>query len=134
MNIKEILEHPIVVIGTYILIIFFVVASAKSYLWYLTVQQTILANEQKDKNLQERIAYMRNYRLEYLNSEIATYFIAHENGIANPNEQIIKIEKASENQAVQQQIVSPNGDIKKLSPQQTWWKGYLQYKIEKASQ
>lgn len=130
MNIKETLEHPIVVIGTYILIIFFVVASAKSYLWYLTVQQTILANEQKNKNLQERIAYMRNYRLEYLNSEIASYFIGHENGIANPNEQVIKIEKESENLAAQQQIVSPNGDIKKLLPQQTWWKWYLQYKID----
>ena len=81
---KPLLQHPLVTIGSYIAIVVFTVLSMKAYLGYLTVQQTIRSNEQRKIHLEQEIAYLRDFRLPYLQSDYAKYFISHENGVANP--------------------------------------------------
>ena len=73
------------------MLIFFIVLAVKAYLGYLTIEQTIRFNQEKNSTLQEKISFLRDFRLTYLDSEYADYFMSHENGIAHPNEKIIKI-------------------------------------------
>jgi hypothetical protein len=114
---KELSEHPFVIMATYVLIIFFVVASTKAYLGYLTVQQTIQGNEYRKTALEQQMAYLRDFRLPYLESEYALYFANHENAIALPIEQVIKFVKQSEQTLPDQGIVSPSGARKTPTPQ-----------------
>jgi hypothetical protein len=130
MNIKEWIEHPFMIIGTYVLIIFFVVASTKAYLWYLSVQQTIQSNQQRNQMLLDRITYLRDFRLVYLDSEYARYFTSHENGVAQPGEQILKIEKKDTVLAQDNVIVSPSGQVQRAPMQQKGWENYFRYKLQ----
>lgn len=131
MTIKQFHNHPLVTIASYVLLVFFIVLAVKAYLWYLTISQTIRYNEEKNTILQEKISFLRDYRLAYLHSEYADYFMSHENGIAHPNERIYKIVKKSEIVSESVSMVSPNGDVKKPNGTGKGRLPYLKYKIER---
>jgi len=59
----------------------------------LAIQQAIDSNIKIRGQLEERIAYLRDFRLPYLSGTNAQYFISHENDMPHPNEQIIKFIK-----------------------------------------
>ncbi len=96
MSWKELQGNPIMTVLIYALIIFFVVFSTKAYVGYLAIEQAIQGNTRRKAQLEERSAYLRDFRLPYVESEYAKYFAPHENGMAHPNEQIIKFVKQSE--------------------------------------
>lgn len=129
MNRKELQSNPIISIGTYICIILFVVLSTKAYVWYLAIQQAIDSNIMYKKQLEERIAYLRDFRLPYLSGDNAKYFIAHENDMPHPNEQVIKFVKKNEVVPVGWVQVVPS-DLK-LPDMSGGRAGYLKYKLEK---
>ena len=85
---KSFLQNPLVTIVSILAIVIFTVFSMKAYLGYLTVVQTIRGNEQKKVLLAQETLYLSDFRLPYLQSDFAKYFISHENGVANPGEQV----------------------------------------------
>ena len=129
MNRKELQSNPIVSIVTYVFIIVFVVLSTKAYVGYLAIQQAIFSNIMYNNQLEERIAYLRDFRLPYLSSSHSKYFIAHENDMPHPNEQVIKFVQKDSIVPVGWAQVIPS-DIK-LPDLSWWWRAYLNYKIEK---
>ncbi|HMY81047.1 MAG TPA: hypothetical protein PLW93_03705 [Candidatus Absconditabacterales bacterium] len=129
--IKKRLNHPLVSVITYVLLVFFVIFGTKAYLGYLTIQQTIKSNQAHLISLQTKAIYFSAYRLGYLESEYAPYFVAHENGVAHPGERKIVIHKTTENPLVEQTIVSPSGQRKTLiKPKSTGRRGYFEYKLQ----
>ena len=105
---KSFLQNPLFTIGSYIAIVIFTVLSTKAYLGYLTVVQTIRSNEERKILLAQETLYLSDFRLPYLESDYAKYFISHENGVANAGEQVIKLVKTSESLPLDQQIISPS--------------------------
>lgn len=130
LSIKEFLEHPFVVIGTYVCIVIAIVISTKAYLGYLTVQQTIQANNQRKYELEQHIAFLRDYRLPYLDGEYSYYFMHHQNGVALPTEQIIKFVKSSETALSEQIIISPSGNKTTPTMVNSGRKWYFQFKLK----
>lgn len=131
---KSFLQNPLVTIGSILAIVIFTVFSMKAYLGYLTVVQTIRGNEQKKVLLAQETLYLSDFRLPYLQSDYAKYFISHENGVANPGEQVIKLVKNSESTQLDQKIISPSGNIKQPTIVNSGWAGFFKYKIQKIGQ
>lgn len=128
---KKTTQFPFVTIIIHSLIVIFIVLATRAYLGYFIVQQTIDLNDNKKKQIEQQITFLREYRLPYLDSDYAMYFINHENGVANPGEQLIKIKKQSEVIQPDRSIISPNGDRK--IPQSILtggWSWYLRYKLQ----
>ena len=131
---KSFLQNPLVTIVSILAIVIFTVFSMKAYLGYLTVVQTIRGNEQKKVLLAQETLYLSDFRLPYLQSDFAKYFISHENGVANPGEQVIKLVKNSESTQLDQKITSPSGNIKQPTIVNSGWVGFFKYKIQKIGQ
>lgn len=131
MNRKDLPSNPIVSVITYVFIIIFVVLSTKAYVGYLAIQQAIDNNILYKEQLEERIAYLRDFRLPYLSSQHSKYFIAHENDVPHPNERVVKF--------VQQNEVIPVGWVQtipstiKLPDLSGGREAYFKYKLEKIS-
>jgi hypothetical protein len=131
---KSFLQNPLFTIVSYIFIVVFTVMSMKAYLGYLTVVQTIRSNEQRKVFLAQETLYLSDFRLPYLESDYAKYFISHENGVANPGEQVIKLIRTPESTNLDQQIISPAGNIKQATPLYSGWAGFFKYKIQKVGE
>lgn len=125
---KELQSNPIVGLIIYLLIIFFVVFSTKAYVGYLAIEQAIKSNVVRKVQLEEKIAYLKNFRLPYLGSEYASYFIPHENGMANPDEQVVKFIKKAD--VVMPNVTGTPGWL--YLPDRSWWRSeYIKYKLKK---
>ncbi|MFA7284513.1 MAG: hypothetical protein WC004_01665 [Candidatus Absconditabacterales bacterium] len=125
---KELQSNPVVSLIIYLLIIFFVVFSTKAYVGYLAIEQAIQSNVMRKAQLEEKIAYLENFRLPYLESEYAAYFIPHENGMASPDEQVVKFIKKAE--LVMPNVTGTPGGLY-LPNRSGGWSEYIKYKLKK---
>jgi hypothetical protein len=69
--------------------IFFMLSLIKIYNNYSILSTTIANEEQKNINLEQQIAYSKNFVEPYVVSPYASYFLAHENARFFKNELLI---------------------------------------------
>ncbi len=101
----------------FLVFFFSVILAIRTYINYLTIQETI-TNTSKEITLQkQQIAYTKNFLLRYYTSEYQEYFFHHKNSILEHWEKIIQIKIIDPNEKVEE-IASQNNDNweKVLSP------------------
>lgn len=76
------------------LLIFFlsVIITTKTYINYLTIQETIQKTQIEINTKNNEIAFTENFYLPYQNSEYRDFFFSHKNNILFWKEKIIKLE------------------------------------------
>ena len=89
-----------------------IILDAKTYINYMTIQDSISAVKEDVKLLDEEIAYNENFLDPYLDSDYAIYFLSHKNNILFDGEYIIKFEEETPEEEIKK---TENNEIIKNS-------------------
>lgn len=92
------------------------ILDAKTYINYMTIQDSITNVKEEIKLLDEEIAYNENFLDPYLDSDYAIYFLSHKNNILFDGEYIIKFEEEiaiEEEKKQKNEIIRNSNDARK---------------------
>lgn len=94
-QILEIIENygTLIKYSLIILLPILIILDARTYINYMTIQDSISAVKENVKLLDEEIAYNEKFLDPYLDSDYAVYFLSHKNNILFDWEYIIKFEE-----------------------------------------
>lgn len=117
--------------GGSFLAFFLLIIAVRTYINFTTIQNTISSTEYEILQTEDKIAFTENFLLKYLDSEYASYFLAHENNNLFAWEYIIQLKEQSTQAAVQQTQISTDQNDNRIQTPQESWQYYLKEKFSK---
>ncbi|USN54961.1 MAG: hypothetical protein H6765_11040 [Candidatus Peribacteria bacterium] len=105
----------------FVLTVFFGFYSIQAYLNNISIDQQVAQVKQDIVDTKERTDYLTKFYSQYLQSEYASYFLGHENGMIYAGENIYKLKHQVEEPEVPVvPIIEQKESIKVSTPQESW--------------